>query len=129
MRAVVDANVWLAAAIRPSGFARRVQDRAAAGTFSPVTCDATLTELKDVFSRLSRRYALNLRDLNSLVGLLTVDGVFLPDPEVQPVCRDPKDDVYVALAIAAAADYLVTVTLICALTRLSRVTYPPEVSR
>jgi len=55
-----------------------------------------------------RRYELSLTDLNELVRLLTTDGLFLPDPELIPVCRDPRDDVCVALAVAARADLLVT---------------------
>lgn len=54
------------------------------------------------------RYGLTLDDLNKLIRLLTVDGLVIPDPEVVPICRDPGDDVYVAVAIAAGADYLVT---------------------
>ncbi len=72
-----------------------------------MSCEATLTELKDVYSRLLRRYRLDLRDLNDVVRLMT-ESLFLPDPQVVPICRDPRDDVYAALAVAAAADYLVT---------------------
>ncbi len=107
MRAVVDTNVWLAGLIRPNGYARKIQDAAFSGAFQTVSCEATLTELKDVYSRLLRRYRLDLRDLNDVVRLMT-ESLFLPDPQVVPICRDPRDDVYAALAVAAAADYLVT---------------------
>lgn len=110
LRAVVDANVWIAGALAPTGFARRVGAFATAHRFTPVSCERTLTEFKDAFvrPRIMGRYGLTLDDLNKLIRLLTTDGLVLPDPEVVPICRDPKDDVYVALSIAAAADYLVT---------------------
>lgn len=108
MRAVVDTNVWLAGLIRPQGYARRIQDAALAGAFQTVSCETTLTELKDVYSRLLRRYRLDLRDLNEVVRLLTIDGLFLPDPDSPRICRDPRDDVYLALAVMAKADYLIT---------------------
>jgi predicted nucleic acid-binding protein len=82
LRAVIDANVWIAGAIRPDSFERRVYVLAASGAFQSITCEATLSELKDTYTspQLTRRVNLPLPELNELIRLLTVDGEFLTDP-------------------------------------------------
>ena len=72
---------------------------------------ALLEELADVLTRPSATKRLALIDkhvrevlLDYIAAVQIIDVVPLP----QPVCRDPDDDVVLALALAASADLIVS---------------------
>lgn len=69
VRAVVDTNVWVSAALRPGGFASRIADALARDDFEAITSDQLISELAEVLwrPRLHRRYGL---DLSVLIGML-----------------------------------------------------------
>lgn len=111
MRAVIDTNVWVSGLLTPLSFSARVPRALADGLFSPVFCGRLLLELKDTITDRGfvRRNGLDLPALNRLIGLLTQRGEEFLDPVTFPtLCRDPDDDIFIALAVAAKVDYLVT---------------------
>ena len=111
-RAVLDTSLLVSLAGRPD---RPFATRAAVddGRLVAVACPATLEELRDVLSRegIRRAYAPHLdppkdeefaRDLASR-------AILLPDPPgVFDLRSDPDDSVFFNLAIAAAAELLVS---------------------
>ena len=110
MRAVVDTNVWVSAILTPGGFSARVLTAVADRRFEPVFSGPTLEELKDTVTDRAfvRRHGLRLEELNRAIGLLVPLGFRVEEVEVVSIARDPDDDIFIALAVAASADYLVT---------------------
>lgn len=114
MRGVLDASL-LVAAVRtsnPRSASRLVIEAAAAGIYQPVITDDIEAEYRDVLSRDRIRrgappafHRLATAIMEALVG--TAERVE-PDRSLRVVKNDPKDDKYVAAALAGRADYVVT---------------------
>lgn len=81
-----------------------------AGGFTPAICPAVMAELEDICStdRLGGKYPAILRNYPRLRRRIIQFGEAFPDPVAVPVCRDPKDDMFIALAVASGAPYLVS---------------------
>lgn len=109
-RAVVDTNIWVSGILTPTGFSSQVLRLMADREFTPIFCAETEQELRETLRkpRLVRRMRFSFEAMNQTVAALLAFGEELTVREVTPVCRDPRDDVFVALAVAGKADYLVT---------------------
>jgi putative PIN family toxin of toxin-antitoxin system len=69
-----------------------------------------LREVLEVITRpelIAKYRGLAERDIRRVLALLSNTTVVLPAP-IPPICRDPKDDVFIATAVAANAPYLVS---------------------
>jgi len=106
-RVVVDTNVILSAALSPDGTAARLIERLMRGSrlvFSRSTFDELETRLWrkkfDPYLSPERR-----RDVLHNAGL---QALWLEPVQVVRYCRDPDDDKFVILALAAKAERLVT---------------------
>lgn len=110
MRAVIDTNIWMSVLLTPREFSSAAARHLEARRFTPVFTPTTLMEFKDAFTinRMRRGIRVPLEPLNTLIELITLRGEEWPDPEIVPVSRDPDDDIFIALAVEAKADYLVT---------------------
>lgn len=110
MRVVVDTNVLVSAVIRPQGTTGQVLHLLRLRRFDLLMSRASFAELVDVLSRprLRTKYQLTDYTLRPILRLLYLRSVMLQPQEKVAGCRDPKDDVYLELAIAGAADYVVT---------------------
>lgn len=110
--AVYDCNVFLQALINPSGPAGRCVERVLGGDVALFTADAIFAELRDVTRRpeLTATFPqLTPERMERLID--AVGGVAGSIPRPRPVFtsgRDPKDAVYVDLAVACRAGRLVT---------------------
>lgn len=109
MLVVLDANIFVSAAIRPTSIARAVVQAGIAGRFDYAVCPTLLDEVVDVLGRqkISRllphdaaaRFVVDVRGRARLET----------DPPNPPrVSRDPRDDYLVALAVSVGADAVVT---------------------
>ena len=108
MRAVVDTNVWISAALSRSGAPARVAE-ADGGTLIPVTSPATLRERHRAGENAKLlKLGLTPQRLEVLVTRLNSVGERHEDSTLEFELRDPKDAAFVALAGAARADYLVS---------------------
>ena len=111
MRVVLDANVWVSAAIQ-SGSSHRIVQRWLAGTesFEVVLCAALIAEVTDVLTQRPRmRRWIPLDVAERYVETLRVLADLVPDPAVvESTTRDLDDDYLVALAREHGADYIVT---------------------
>jgi putative PIN family toxin of toxin-antitoxin system len=56
--------------------------------------------------RLSAR--IRLEDIENVVALIKQDGLWIEPAYVPAVSPDPKDDVFLACAVTAKADFLIT---------------------
>lgn len=108
LRAVVDVNVLVSAALSPDGPPAAIVDAWRAGGFELVASPALLAELEDVAAR--PRLSTRLGDAGqALADLVRATALVLDDPPAErSVPGDPRDDYLVALARTAGALVIVT---------------------
>jgi len=112
LRAVFDCMVFLQGAARPAGPARACLRLAEAGKVTLCISASILAEVRDVLTRPKTQARFPLLTpawveelLQGIVGKsLAIQHV----PAAFALERDPKDEPYINLAIAAAAKFLVT---------------------
>jgi putative PIN family toxin of toxin-antitoxin system len=113
LRVVFDTTILVSAFLtaRTRGVAAELLQRCSEGVFTLYVSDAILNETEDVLlnrAHLRRRFQYTdvaVRDYCRTAGTL---ATVLRNVPITPVVRDPNDDMIIACAIAAEADYLVT---------------------
>lgn len=109
MRAVLDPNVLVSAAISPAGPPRQILTAWSKERFELIVSPSVLDELADVLARPKFRRCITTATAVSFVDGLAADAIIVTDPLEPPsVSPDPDDDYLFALARAAGADYLVS---------------------
>lgn len=107
MRAVVDTNVLISRLLLPSSApARALRHIIDHGQL--LASDATLTELAEVLSRDKFDRYVDLADRHEFFRELLRVVVRIPITHIVHVCRDPKDDKFLELAVNGRADLVVT---------------------
>ena len=105
--AVLDSNTLISAAILPGS----TPDRALARVRRlgrPVFSRDTLLELDLVLRRPKfDRYLSSVKRL-AYLEILSLDALVIEVPDAVSACRDPKDDKFLSLALAARASHLIT---------------------
>jgi uncharacterized protein len=108
-RVVLDAGVLVAAAITPRGVCGQLLQAALDERCDVVACPALLAELHEVLLRPKFRRYLTEGEVHAYIAAIATATELVLDPSVQAgATPDPDDDYLVALARAAAADYLVS---------------------
>lgn len=104
---VVDTNVLVSRLLAPHGVAARAVDKALASGVLLVS-EATLSELVDVIHRPKFDPYLDANQRQRFIALL--GGVSRMVHIVRPVkvCRDPKDDKFLDVALAGDAKAIIT---------------------
>jgi len=113
LRVVLDTNVVLSALLFRNGRLAALRTAWQSGRLIPVVSRETLQELSWVLAY--PKFALSAADIRALMAL------FLPHVQAHPLpspsdaamrlglcCADPKDQVFLELALSAAVDALVT---------------------
>jgi putative PIN family toxin of toxin-antitoxin system len=106
MRVVVDTNILVSFAIRPNKNFERVFDHIAAQGVTLVSED-TLAELVDVLNREKFRKYIPFSRVIDYVEWYVAISETVPATEPVVACRDPKDDKFLALALAGKADCII----------------------
>ena len=103
MRAVFDTNVLVAAFVA-EGTCSKLLMRGRKKQFHLIVCPVILQEFNRV---LIKKFSATRNEARSSLRIVleAVQSVVHPS---QSVCRDPDDDVILACALEAKADYLVT---------------------
>jgi putative PIN family toxin of toxin-antitoxin system len=111
-RIVLDSSVFVSAFLAKTGAAARVLDLALTESVYLSVSEAIIAETRNVlltYERIRQRYTYTDDDVEGFCARLgqafTLLTVF---PSVSGVCRDPNDDMVLACAMAAEAQYLVT---------------------
>ena len=110
VRAVVDTNILIRALIKPQGTVGPVLLRLRLGHYTLLYAQPLLEELVDVLGRprLRDKYGLSDEDVKAVLGLILLRGEeVIPKRRIR-VCRDPKDDKFLEVALAGRADVLVS---------------------
>ena len=111
IRAVLDANVMVSAAINPRGTPARLIALWRAARFAVVVSDALLRELYEVFHypKILVRHGWSEAQMRSFVGELAQYAIRTPGALTLTVIEDdPADNRYLECAVEGGADFLVT---------------------
>lgn len=111
MKAVLDTNVLVSAALVPGGNPHRIMETSKLGRFELVTSEALLEELESVLAR--RRIARRLGWSDAarsqfLEGIQESSTIVLPQKEITRMTVDPEDNRVLEAADEGQADYIVT---------------------
>lgn len=110
MRAVVDTNILVRAVIKPQGSVGPVLQRLRRREYTLLLSRATLDELVDVLHRprLRLKYGLSESALRAVIRLLVLRSELVQADVQIAVCRDPKDDKFLEVAVSGQADVIVS---------------------
>jgi putative PIN family toxin of toxin-antitoxin system len=112
LKAVLDSSVLISAFLTNKGVSADLLRQARQGTFQICLAQAILEETERVlleYQRIRKRYRYSDQSVIQFSqGLRAVAHLAVRLPRVEGVVRDPQDDVVIACALAAGADYLVT---------------------
>ncbi|MFZ0317961.1 MAG: putative toxin-antitoxin system toxin component, PIN family [Candidatus Sulfotelmatobacter sp.] len=107
MRVVVDTNILVSFAIRPNRDFERLFDYLAASGITLVS-EETIAELFAVLTRDKFRTYIPQERAIDYVEWYSGISEFVVVREHLTACRDPKDDKFLALAVAGKADCIVS---------------------
>ncbi|MCM0604895.1 MAG: putative toxin-antitoxin system toxin component, PIN family [Xanthomonadaceae bacterium] len=106
IRAVIDTNVF-ASGIFWKGPPYKILDAWVVGKFKMIATAEILNEYETVIGDLSTRYGYT--EKQRILELVKLNAEFVsPVLFTKPVCRDPKDDMFLSAALAGNAKYLVS---------------------
>lgn len=110
MRAVIDSNVWVSAAIRPGGPPNTIAAALALGRFTSVSSVELLAELERTLPRpkVRKRTGWSHDDELAFVAAIARWSTLVVPSTAVTVSRDPADDRVLEAALAGQADYIVT---------------------
>ena len=106
MRVVIDTNVFVSGVFW-KGPPAAVLEAWCDGRIELVLSPAILDEYQRVGTELNRLFPAI--DLNPILGMLALNSRMMQDSELpERLCSDPADDKFIAAAVAANADYVVS---------------------
>ncbi|WP_247886870.1 putative toxin-antitoxin system toxin component, PIN family [Azospirillum sp. SYSU D00513] len=113
-RAVLDTNVLVAYALLGEGVSRRDEAvrncvETALATGELLASEDTLAELRAVLTRPDFERYKPAAERERSVAAFTARSRLVRPAEIGRLCRDPEDDMFLAVALAGDADWLVTV--------------------
>ena len=106
MKAVFDTNVLIAAFLT-EGICAKLLVRARRRDFDLILCDGILQEFERV---LKKKFAASPHETSEALIILSEAALEIlgRTDSITPICRDSDDDLILACARDAAADYVVT---------------------
>ena len=109
MLVVLDAGVFVSAAITPHGVASRIVTAGIDGRFEYLLCPRLVGEVADVLARPKVARLVSDEHRRRFLGEVVAVARDVPDSaEIPVVSRDPDDDYLIALAVEHRAERIVT---------------------
>lgn len=110
MRVVVDTNILIRALIMPHGTVGPVLLRLRQSEYTLLYAQSLLEELIDVLNRprIRTKYNLTQDDIKAVVALILLRGEAIEPKRTITICRDPKDNKFLEVAVAGKADVIVS---------------------
>jgi putative PIN family toxin of toxin-antitoxin system len=105
LKAIIDANVFISALLNP-GKARLVVEHLKTDSFQLIFPAQLLLEIRRVAT--NPKLGISENDTADLLRLISTKGSLVEPEEIQTICRDRSDDVYLACASVANCDFVVT---------------------
>ena len=108
MRLVLDANVIVSAALTPNSTSFRVLEKALEGNTLLIS-ENSFEELKTVLYKPKfERYFTPEDTRPNILKIVLKFGELIATTVKIKACRDPKDDLYLELAVSGKADCIIT---------------------
>jgi len=106
VKAVFDTNALIAAFLT-EGLCSGLLLRARKHAFNLVLCDDIIGEFQGI---LTKKFKLSSSDLSEITTIVTeaASEILHQTGSIERICRDPNDDMVIACAVDANADYIVT---------------------
>lgn len=109
--AVLDTNTIVSGTLEPRGIPNRILQAARSGNFTLVTSSVIIEEVVRTLRRprITRKYDIQETDVRHVHDLLTYGAALtVITATLHGVASHPEDDLILATALSAKADYLVT---------------------
>lgn len=106
-RIVIDTNLWISRLLLPGSVSAQAVD-AALKWGRPVVSAETMTELGEVLSRPKFDRYVSREDRQQFIRKLGGIARLVPIVQRVQACRDPKDDKFLDVALAAGAQFILT---------------------
>ena len=110
-KAVIDTSVMVSVAFAREGLAREMRDMIADGAFTLVTSKAIMAELYRVlhYPHIQKRFKPSEDDINEFIGMIIEHALITKGRySLKKIADDPTDDMFLACALEAKADYIVS---------------------
>jgi putative PIN family toxin of toxin-antitoxin system len=106
VKAVFDTNVLIAAFLT-EGLCSGLLIRARKKAFNLVLCDDIIREFEGILIKKFKLTPLDISEISAIASEAASEILHNLSP-IPKICRDPNDDMIIACAIDATADYIVT---------------------
>ena len=103
---IIDTNIWISFLIGKN--LKGLQHYIYSSIFQIVTCEEQIFELMNVMHRPKMEKIFSKNQINDFFDLLDESAYLTDVHSTVDICRDPKDNYLLALAIDANADYLIS---------------------
>jgi putative PIN family toxin of toxin-antitoxin system len=112
LRIVLDTNVFVSSLLSTQGLPAQVLHAWREGRYMLVASPPIIAEIVEVLEspRISKKYFIRQEDIQQLVDLLKTDTILVPGRAAVKgsVPQDPRDEMFLACAIDANADCIVS---------------------
>lgn len=111
MRVVLDANQFVSAVLVPVGRPAQILQAWREGRFELVISPAILVEIRRVllYPRLQRKHGWSEEAVDNFLAGITSAAILTPGSlSIQAIPDDPTDDKYIACALEARAEYIIS---------------------
>lgn len=112
LRVVLDTNVFVSSLLSTQGLPAQLLNAWREGGYMLVTSPPIIAEIAEVLEapRISKKYLIGQEDIEHLVDLLKTDTILVPGRAAVKgsVPQDPRDEMFLACAIDANADCIVS---------------------
>jgi putative PIN family toxin of toxin-antitoxin system len=111
LKAVIDTSVMVSVAFAVQGIAKELRDMIADGRFILATSKSILKELYQVlhYPHIVKRFSPSEENIQAFIALIIEHAVIVKGLyEVNGISEDPNDDMFIACAMEADADYIVS---------------------
>ena len=112
LRVVLDTNIFVSGLLSKTGLPAKILDAWRAGQYLLITSPPIVAEIRRVLEtpRMRKKYFITSGDIEQLIILLEKDALIVPGrTDVRnAIPDDPSDEMFLACAVDAAADYIVS---------------------
>ena len=110
IRAVIDTNILVRAIIKPTGTVGPIITHLRDGDYVLLYSEETLGELLEVLNRprIRDKYGLHSQDILAVGAFLRLKGELVRPKRRITICRDPKDNMFLEVAVYGRANALVS---------------------
>ena len=105
-KVIIDTNIWISFLIGKS--LQGIQNHINSRHIKIITCDEQIVELTSVFNKPKIKKYFTKEQVIEFFELLEESSLRIKIKTKSDLCRDPKDNYLVSLALDSKADYLIT---------------------